>query len=113
MNKPHITARQFAALQRARDCHALAEAAKEPADKAAFLQTARAWEAVAGPGVAWSHKPLRRDMDTLKRDVSHATFAAKLNGGSPPPPPKPAAPAYVASQPRAKVPTTKVPEIVF
>ena len=108
MNKPHITARQFAALQRARDCHALAEAAKEPADKAAFLQTARAWEAVAGPGVAWSHKPLRRDMDTLKRDVSHATFTAKLNGGAPPATKPAPAPAYVAPPARAKV-----PEIVF
>jgi hypothetical protein len=100
MSKPHLkpTAAQLAAVARAKASYALAESdTLSEADRKVCRENARLWERVAGPGLAWSFKPLRRDLDALKRDVTLAQLETQLGGKAPPPPeapkPAPAAPA--------------------
>lgn len=71
---------------RAKSLHAQAEAAREAGDlkTASCLKSAAgAWERIAGPGVAWSHKRLRADLRLLRIDVAISTGPFQ-----PPQPPK-------------------------
>jgi hypothetical protein len=61
------------ATERAKRANTLADAADDPRDKAAFRAAARAWESIAGPGVAFSLEPMKRELAQLKRDTAAAT----------------------------------------
>jgi hypothetical protein len=52
--------------ERAAQCYALAEAAPDLRDKAAFRAAAYAWERISKPGVEWSLEPLQRELAALK-----------------------------------------------
>lgn len=80
------------ARARAAAAHALAELADHPRDKAALKAAARAWEAVAGPGVAWGTKDLEGQLLQLRIDV--VAFQGPFQ-----PPQPPRAPAPVAVKP--------------
>jgi hypothetical protein len=85
-------------LDRAKAAHAAAELADHPRDKAALRAAAYAWERIAGPGVAWSTKDLRRDLRALRIDTAMAT--GPFTKPQPPKAPRPSAvtpPVYVTS----------------
>jgi hypothetical protein len=56
------------AMSRAKAAHAKAEAACDPRDKAAWRAAARTWERLAQPGVEWSFEPMRRELESMKRE---------------------------------------------
>jgi hypothetical protein len=59
--------------ERAAAAHAAAELATHPRDRAALKAAASAWERIAGPGVPWSHEPLRRDLRAFRIELAVAT----------------------------------------
>lgn len=58
--------------QRAKAAHAMAEAASDPRDKAAFRGAAKTWETLARTSAesAFSFEPLLRDLAALKADCN-------------------------------------------
>ncbi len=86
--------------ERARAANALAEAATDPRDKAAYRGAARMWETLARPGEStFSFEPLRRELEALRRELE----ALKVDAAKPIEPPQPAprsAPAPIAQPAR-------------
>jgi hypothetical protein len=85
---------------RAKSLHALSEAAREEGDLKtadALKAAAGAWERIAGPGVAWSHKQLQGDLLRLRLDV-----VAYRGPFQPPQPPKAPSPSQEPLSPTAR-----------
>lgn len=72
-------------LTRAREAHARADATKDSRDREVWRIVARTWEKLAGEGVRWSHKPLRRDLEALKALTMEARLEAEQSLAQPEP----------------------------